>query len=356
MSAPLALNVAGKAFSGWKSIRVTRTLEALCGSFSLTVADGPDWPISEDDACSVLVEGVPVITGYIDSLEPSYDSASHTVTVNGRDRAADVVDCSAQLGAWQFSSVDVLTLARKICAPYGVTVAMQPGLVSSAASLSKKYSIDPGDTAGAALENLCKVAGLLAISDGLGGVLLTRTGTERVGTVLVQGQNILRAGAKFDRTGRFRDYLVMGSHKGGDSLNGASASGVKGTATDMNARAGRTLVVRPDANMTPALAKSRAEWEASVRAARAESASVTVQGWIESDLFGAWPLNKLVAVRSPKLRVNGDMLIAGVTLSYDEGSGTLTQLDLRNPKAFTPDPTIAKAGGNNYWREIVGGV
>lgn len=358
---PITLNVAGRKYGGWKTVSITHSIEALAGSFTLSLTErwaGQDkpWPIGENDECAVCIDGVPVITGFVDDVEPGFDASSRSITVKGRDRAADLVDCSAQLGAWSFANVNVLELAQKIAAPYGCGVTLQAGLVASAITIPKKYSIDPGDTAGSALESLCKVAGLLAISDGLGGIVLTRAGTERVGTVLTEGVNLKSARGRFSSTGRFRTYEVMGSHKGRDDLSGASAAGVKGTATDMNARAGRVLIVRPDTGVTRETATQRAQWEASVRAARGESLSVVVQGWNESDLFGVWPLNKLVRVRSPTCRVDGDALIAGVTRTHDSG-GTTTTLDLRNPDAFSLDPTIGAAGaGNNYWREIVRGV
>jgi prophage tail gpP-like protein len=85
--------------------------------------------------------------------------------------------------------------------------------------------------------------------------------------------------------------------------------------------------------------------------------TVAVQGWAESVFEPVWPLNKLVRVKSPSCRVDGDALIAGVTFKHSDTEGTTTTLDLRNPASFTPDPTIAKPGaGNNYWREIVKGV
>lgn len=368
MSPPIQLNVAGKNYGGWQSVRITRSIEALAGSFSLSLTEkwagqSKPWPIADDAECSVLVDGVPVITGFIDRTRPSFSVNSRSISVEGRDRAGDVVDCSAQLGTWSFANVNVLELARKICAPYGVNVSLQPGLVVPAVTVpKKKHTIDPGDTAADALHSLLALAGLLAISDGVGGIVLTRAGSEQLLTALVEGENVKEAQGSFDVSGRFRTYEVMGSHKGRDDLNGASACGVRGSATDMNARAGRTLIVRPDHGITPATAKERAQWEASTRAARGESVSAKVQGWTPASdaLFHkTWPINTLVPVKLPSCRVNGLALIAGVTLSHDDKEGTITTFDLRNPASFDSDPTIARAagaGGNNYWREIVRGV
>jgi prophage tail gpP-like protein len=82
--------------------------------------------------------------------------------------------------------------------------------------------------------------------------------------------------------------------------------------------------------------KKRAQWEATVRAARAVSVQVTVQGWRQGN-GELWPVNALVNVDLPWLRLSGDMLISELTHTLDE-SGTRTQLTLRRPDAFIPQP------------------
>jgi len=366
MSPPIVLSVAGKNYGGWQTVRITRSIEALAGSFSIALTEqwagqSKPWPIADDAECSVMIDGLTVITGFVDRTRPGFTLNSRSISVEGRDRSGDVVDCSAQLDKWSFSNVNVLETARKICAPYGVNVSLQPGLVVPAVTVPKKHAIDPGDSAADALQKLLAPAGLLAVADGNGGLVLSRAGSQQLLTTLVEGENVKEAQGSFDVSSRFRTYEVMGSHKGRDDLSGATAAGVRGTATDMNARTGRTLIVRPDTNMTAALAKDRAEWEASTRAARGESVAVKVQGWapVSDALFHpVWPMNWLVRAKLPSCRVNGLGLIAGVSLSHDDKEGTVTTLDLRNPDAFAPDPTIARAGagGNHYWREIVRGV
>lgn len=359
--AEIGLRVNGREYRGWETARVSRSIEALSGTFELGVSErwadqGKPWPINEGDQCSVVVAGKTLITGWVDTRSPSFSADDHTISVSGRDATGDLVDCSALLSSWEFSDTHVLALAEKLCSPFGVRVSLQAGISLPSIALPKKYSIDPGDTVASALENLCRVAGLLAISDGAGGVRLVRAGRERATTALVEGENILAGSAKFSHADRFGTYRVMGSHKGRNDLSGPQAAGVRGNASDLNVRAARVHVVRPEGNVTPAQAKARAEWEASVRAARGDSASVTVAGWTQGD-GSLWTPNTIARIKSPRLTLDGDALIAGVTFNAST-SGTTTQLDLRAPQAFDPDPTLLKhgGGGNNYWREIVRGV
>lgn len=348
------LRVGGREYGGWKTARVTVGIEALSGSFSLGVSErwaGQEqaWPISEGDACTVVLNGESVLTGYLDAREASFEG----VAVEGRDRAADLVDSSAVLDHWEFKGFSVDQIARKICEPFGISVTVQPGLVFTA---QQKFSVDPGDTAANALENVCRLAGVLAVSDGRGGVLLTRAGSERCVVDLVQGQNLLPgARARFEMTGRFRTYRVLGQHRGSDSLSGPSAAAVKGEASDLGVtRPERVLLIRPEGNVTAAQAKQRAEWEAIVRAARGDTLTVPVQGWTQGDKARTrWQPNKLVRVRAPRLGVSdADMLITQVVYSVDRNGGTTAELSLKRPGAFIPQPTLAAPSGDSRWPEI----
>lgn len=355
MSDEIKLKVGGRAYSGWKTARVTRGIESLSGSFEFTVserwaAQDEPWPIQDGDACEVVVNGETLLTGYVDKREPSFEG----VRVSGRDKASDLVDCSAILDHWSFKGVNVRELVQQLADPYGIEVSLQPGLVIPPATLPKKFDINPGDTSHNALENVCRVAGVLAVSDGLGGIVLTRAGRERCAVDLVQGVNILKgARASFDMTGRFRTYLVLGQHKGNDDFNGEQSAAVKGDAVDPNVRSTRTLVIRPEGNVTTAQAKQRAEWEAVTRAARSATVSVPVQGWTQGDKARTlWPINKLVRVDAPRLGVNGDMLITAATYSLDLSGGTVTTLELKRPDAFLSLPATGGVSGDGLWKEI----
>ena len=358
-SAPaIALRVGGREYGGWKTARVMRGIESVSGSFDLGVSElwagqGEPWPILPEAACVVAIDGAPVVTGFVDRSDPSYSAKECGLSVSGRDGTGALVDCSAVLEAWEFKNVSVLAFARKVCEPYGIEVSLQPGLVLPASP--RRISVSPGDLAFTVIERECRKAGVLPVSDGAGGLLLTRAGTARATTKLIEGQNILSASASFDATGRFHDYLVMGQHRGANDFSGEAATcEIKGLAIDENvSRAGRQLVIRPEGGVTLAAAKTRAQWEATTRAARSCSASITVQGWTQAD-GTLWPINTLVAVDSPRIRTKGDLLITEAVYSVGK-EGTTTQLTLKPPLAFLPEAVIA-AGASGLWAEIKNGV
>ncbi len=353
----IALRVNGLQLAGWTRATVTRGIEAVAGSFELSVSDkwanvNAAWPVVEEDECSVLVGGVPVLTGYVDRRSPAFGPTEHSLTVSGRDKTGDLVDCSAILSKWEFTNIPVLTLARRVAEPFGIPVSLQPGLAPPRPA--ERLTVDPGDSAFDVIERACRLVGLLPVSDGVGGLVLTRAGTSRATTELVEGVNILSASATFDVSGRFRRYVVLGQHRGADDFFGESAGRIRASATDLSVeREARVLVVRPEGNVTTEIAKRRAEWEATVRASRGDTVAVTVQGWTQAD-GNLWPVNAIVRVRAPHVGVDADMLIAQAVYSASADGGTTTQLALKRPDAFKPEPVKAKASG--LWKEIARGV
>ncbi len=357
----LTLLVDGKRYAGWKSVRVTRSIESIAGSFALDVSDrwgdGDPWPIAEEDGCVVDIDGIVVIDGYVDKRSLSASKDARTLSYSGRDRAAALVDCSAIVEAgtvskskWTFYNVDVFELATKIAEPFGIRVSLQAGLGSVLAK-DKKVVVHPGDTCFEVIARVAGAAGVLVVSDAKGGIVITRGGTERA-TPLVEGQNILTASVEYDASDRFRRYLISSQVPGTDEASG-EATRVQAEAIDQGVRrTDRVILIRPEKGYSTPDSRRRADWEARIRAARAEKVSVTVLGWKQPN-GKLWPINTLTQVHAPNLiGVDGDLLISQVEHSIGD-AGEVTQISLVRPDAFTPEPTATvKQSSGGRWKEL----
>lgn len=345
MSEPVTLQVGSREYRGWTAISIHRTLEAAAGSFSISLTEKwghrtEPWPIMPGDECEVRLGDDRAVLGYVDAAAPSFDANRHELKVDGRDRTGDLVDCSAVQDPGEWKDVPLDTLTAELAEPFGVpvTAAVEVG------EPFRAFKLQPGETAWEAIERACRQRGLLATSDAAGGLVLTRRSTSRAGTKLVQGGNIKSAEASLSHEDRFSQYIVKGTQPGTDHISGASAAAVSGSATDAGIARYRPLVVMAETAVNQGAAQQRAEWEATVRAGRSATASITVQGWRQSG--GAlWAPNLLVTVRSPMLRVDGDMLITGVRYELDQRSGATATLDLARPDAFEPKPEVESDEG-----------
>ncbi len=338
--AKVELLVGGRRFEGWQEVTVTRHLEALCGGFSLALSD--PWaegsqvlPIPPGAACELRLGGETVISGYVDEAEARFDKQTHALGVAGRDKAADLVDCSAvhEPGEWRDQSL--AQIAAALAKPFGVGVRVETDTGATFA----KFAVEPGETAWEALERAGRQRGVLCISDARGGIVITSPGKDRAASDLIQGGrggNVLRARGRFSLRDRHSLYVCQGQRPGTDEDWGLPVSTVRAECSDGSVARYRPLLITAETGADQASARARVEWEATVRAARGSSVQVTVQGWLQAD-GTLWRPNLLVRARLPYLRLDADLLVAGISHTLSD-QGTLTELDLRRPDAYALKP------------------
>lgn len=365
MAVDVALIVNGRRYQGWKSVRVTRSIESLAGSFALDVSDrwsdADPWPIGPWDACRVEIgepgrPGQVVIDGYVTGVDQSFSDTARPLSYTGKDRAATLVKCSLLVAGaggnkWTYTNIDVAQFAAEIARPHGIKVSVQPGLELKR---DPRLVAHPGETGFEAIRRAAASAGVIAVSDGAGGILITRTGTVAAAS-LIEGFNIKAANRSTDTDDRFARYLISSQPPGTDEAFGESLR-VQAQATDDDVPlTSHTLLIRPDKGYTTADARRRADWEARIRAANSTRVTVTVQGWLQPN-GTLWPLNALTRVTSPSIAVDGQMLISQVEYSISEG-GQVTKMSLVRPDAFEPEPQAVVSGQSGAgWDELRKGV
>lgn len=355
----ITLTVNGKKYAGWETAKVTKSLESIAGTFELTVSDRwangiqpMAWPFADGDECKITIGSDTVITGYIDDRNPEIDAESHTFAVSGRDKAGQLVDCDVWLPQWEFKNFDVYQFVKKLCATFSINVALDPPLIGKLPR-ADKLAISPGETYFAAIDQACRMVGVFPVSDGDGEITLSRGGFDRATTALIVGQNCKRVRGKFSAQNRFYRYVLLGQRQGSDQYFGPEAAHVKADCFDKDIKnQARVKIIRAEGNVTVAYAKARVQWEMAVRAARSDAVTVEVAGWRQQS-GDLWPVNALVPVDFPEMRVKGDMLISQTEFSVSDKSGKITTLSLVRPDAFKPEPVMQSDG---QWKELAPGV
>jgi len=340
----VSLNIGGIAWKGWEEVALTRAVDAVSGSFEVSLADrwGDDaqaLPIAASMPVSIqtVASGSPsaqpdeLIRGYIDTVKPSFGATDHKISISGRDASADLVDCAAVHKPGEWKGLSCSRLAEILAAPFGVGVRC----LGNEGAAIPVHKIEPGETAWECLERALRQRELLAMPDAKGGILLVSIGAGRATTALIQGQNILSASADYDAKGRFSEYRVLAQNKGSDTESGQSVAAVRGISRDETVGRYRPKVITGEAPKNPATAQRRADWENSVCAGRSSSVEVTVQGWRQAD-GSLWPLNAMCRVTIPYLFIDQDLMIGKVTHKLGSG-GTTTSLTLRSPLAYAQE-------------------
>lgn len=329
------LSINGVNHYGWEEIEIRRGIEQIAGSFKLKLSnrwkkDAAARNINAGDACSVQVDGQVVITGHVDDVSTELEAKNHSIEVTGRDATGDLVDCSAD--AADFKDQDLTQIALTLCQPFGIPVAA----ATDVGAKFSKFTAELGETVFEVLEKAARYRGVLLMSDGLGGLIITRAGTTRIGTSLVEGKNIFAATGHVSWRDRFSSYKAISQLPDAESLNGTDASTApSGTATDDKIDRHRPLIIQPAEAADAATLKIIAEHERNVRYGRSRKPTITVQGWQHAG--GVWHPNYLVPLTAPTLNAKATLLISTVTLTKS-ASGEHTKLELVRPEAFDRVP------------------
>lgn len=337
LSEKVELALGGAVYAGWTSVRISRAIDAMAGQFTLTAAiksDGTeaDYAFEAGAACALRVGGETLLQGWVDQISPGYDATNHEITLSGRDRAGDLADCSAVHvpGSWQNTRIE--TIATALAAPYGIAV----HAVADTGKPLKRFAIQQGESVHDAIERMLRYRGLILVAQADGSVAIMAAASGAASFAIASAR-IEAANAVHDVSGRYSDYIVKGQASGDDDANGRAVSAVSATARDAAVKRKRTLVVIGEEQSDRASLEARAKWEASVRAGRAQEATITLAGW-RDDAGKLFAPNTLGTLDDARLFMKGTMLVTGVELIHEPGRGTVAELRLSPPEAWSQLP------------------
>jgi len=319
--------VNNKVFEGFKNVNLSRNLMSLTGTFEISVLDkwsieAQDFEILPGDRIHCHLGKIALFEGYVDTFTANLISGSRNLTITGRDRTSDLVDCSHD-GASEFNNLDFEGLAKEMLKPFGLKVIKDSAL--SVGEKFSKFTIKQGETVFEALNRAAKERQLILLSSTHGNLLIEKRGVKRAASELKEGVNILSIGATFDNTERFSVYKVKGQQ-----------AGILGSPTDTNASLGeatdegitrfRPNIVLAENAVNNDGAQKRAEFEAGLRVAKGLKVTISVKGWRQED-GSLWAINQLVQVESPSVGIKSQMLVQSVKYTKTT-AGRKTDIEL----------------------------
>jgi prophage tail gpP-like protein len=341
----LTIQTGGKTLEGWLTSSVVRDIDAGPPSH-FTISLTERFPNSDNTA--VIVPGSPcqvylgsniIMTGYIDTYDPTYDARTHRVVIEGRSNTEDVVDSSYVGPPWGFGAgASLKTTVAAILSQQTPNVGLS--FLAPDQTIPYPIQIQPGESVYAVIEALCRMCALLIYDDANGNLVINTVGNTRAGSSLVEGQNVEAAAVRIDWTQRFHNLYIMADGQ----VPGAAITNpiMGGPAVDSQIRTSRQKIVLMDQYPTQALVTSRVNWEMNRRIGRSLMTQVTVSGWRDG-AGNLWAVNMVVGVQLPTLKVNADLIIAACQYDRDE-NGTRTVLTCMPAAALQPAPYIPQAG------------
>jgi prophage tail gpP-like protein len=343
MANEIYLEVDGKKFDGWKTVNFTKSIDKLCGSFSFTSSSTSQssFPVKVGQSCKIVVEDTPMLNGWIEKISVNYDVDDHTITVSGRDRTNDVVDCQPDFSKLQFTPnislkriTDIKVIDRFNLKPF------------------KKITTDGvGTKAFDFLQRYAKISQVLLTTNGEGNIVFERALGRTLNTILStrrgEQATILSSSVDYDNTKRFYHYNLNSQGQLANDFQPATAqkaASIKADAFDNEIRKSRLLYFQPTASTTDQQAIDTAAWEANFRRADSMVYSCEVQGFRPiNDQTNVWLPNYLINIVDDFVGINtlvgagikSPLLITEVSYSKSLDEGSKVALKLQIEDAFT---------------------
>lgn len=346
------LFIGGGIFSGWVSVSVRRSLEHLAGSFELELMmPGQSLPdsITPGLPLKLQINGVTVITGYLDTVKHKITATSYKISITGRDKTGDLVDCSAVFKGSQWHNRTLEQIAGDLCKPFGIRVIWQVSDATAAKPFAT-FTLQLSETVSDALTRAARHRGVLVTSNADGDLVFTQAGNQQTDT-LELGKNLLDADFTDDWRNRYSEYLVKGHGGGGGHKGEAKAAALlaapKGQTADKAVTRYRPKVILADHKITADGARQRATREERRAIARSERFVATAKDWFREN-SALWDVNMLTRVVAPRVNVDmRDLLICQVEFTLNAKEGEVTRLTLAPRDGFIvpAEPDSGGAGG-----------
>jgi prophage tail gpP-like protein len=389
MTLGIQVKIDGQAFDGYTSINVQRGFRDVAGHFEMNIAltsdNGQptelDYPIKIGDTCSIAVEGVDFLEGFVETSNVRIAGQELSISFGGRDRTADLIDSTISVRevAGFLGNITLEKMCENVISGLGITnisvvdraftstfaeqAAAQSAnpfqLTNTPAAFGKNEFIMPtnGETSIEFLQKAADLRGLFLNTDGMGNLVITRGGlpTDTIVTKLLleingSNNNILTSNSSIDYSKRYHHYVAYTqlaasqqalSDKQPDSSDMFSVRSTLGTATDDDVRDTRIYNFTVDMPLDIQDLARRAVWENALRRSGSIKYSCTLQGFTYNGT-NIWEPNQLINLSDDYARIRANMLIDRVKFTQDMNGALITELELVDANSYVIQADLLK--------------
>lgn len=345
----ISLLVDNKILTGWKSVSVTRSLDALADTYQFNMLDvwSPEnTPLIPDKEIKIYVDRdifvsqlqTLVLTGYIDSQAIKVGTNTNNISLKGRSKTGDLVDCSAEmLPSNSWNRVQFSTIVRDLLFDYDIDLDFISGNAVGK-DVALDLSINSGESIFEIISRVSKKLGILPVTNPNGNLEFITTGDRRSQDKLIFGNGLKNVSGEFDYTDRFSSYTIKGQKSGGGGGWKKSTNEISSNAQDeVFGSRYRRKIISLDSKATIKDAQNQVRWEAQIRAGKSGSVDIVLPSWFQNN-NEIWEVGTLVYTEIPPLDIAEELLIKDVTLEQTSG-GSSAGLKLVNKDTYTKDPS-----------------
>ena len=340
------VDIGGVTYNTFKDISVYRSMTNASGSFVVTVSaeNNEPFPIQVQSSVQIYINGIQIINGYVDSINVSYASDFHTLTIQGRDITSDVIDSTVVKDYAFQAPITLDQICRRVLDDLGLTK------INVINNLDETISFSKGELAAASvdenafnfIEKYCRKKQVLLTTNGVGDLVLTRSSTDLLETALINkvsnlNNNILSASFNVDYSDRFNKYTVKSQSNFSsiqNDLNEADPENKTGESADRSVRETRQLTILQPESLTNNECKQSAQWVQNIRRTKSKEYSCQVASNQYDELGNPWFPNVLVKIQDDFCDIDAKMLLRDVEL-IQQANQSYTNLTFVPKDAFT---------------------
>ena len=340
----VTVEVDGKAHNSWKSYDIDSDflIPADAFKFDLGVPSNstvlPDFSGAE---VKVRINGELVMTGIVDTIQHTISKTNRTYSLNGRDRASILVDCSAPIT--NVKGLTVLDAVKKIVEPLGIK---KVELRAENNPTLDKVDIDVGETAWNAAMRCVNSAGLHLWFEPNGVLIVGGAdySTPPVATLCCmkdgKRNNFEQADLTFDVSNRFSEVTFLAQSHGKQGQDNKNDLKWVYNDPEMTTYKPKTVVVS-DVDNLEALQKWAKKYIAD---SILEGFTLTIIVPDHKMQDGTlWQPGQRVHVICEEYDIDAIFFLIGRRFMLSRQGGTQTELRFKQDGIWTPDAYSAKA-------------
>lgn len=354
----LSMKINGNDFQGFTSAQAARDMENAVSTFSFATTvskknfTGVTYPAKKGDLVEVSADGIPVMTGYVNDRKIDYDSDTHSVMIKGRSKTQDLADCTVGV-IKDFEQVFFPDICKKVSSDFDISVVDEVGNIKVFEDIAEA---ETGQRSFKFIESLARKRQVLLTDNGLGDLVIIRASSvlsqnslQNLVSELKFGGNNIKKGSLTDSDYQlYNEYIAQGqlSPINVSEIPASELADEVGTFTDSDIRSLRRYEFYTEETTDSFTLKDRAEWEASIRKARAFVYSSTVQGHSFNNEL--WVPNIQHQIDDDFADVHDQKLLKRVTYKYSIQGGSESILSFTNKDAFTLQAQLGKIKAEEF--------
>jgi len=349
----------GGPLQGWEEVHVHRCFDKVSGQAQVKMSElpGRPLPLKLGDATAVLIDGRPVITGFVNEVHGTLSERSHEIVVTVRDKTQDFVDSTVGPKLKLKSPITPQQIVQRTLGVMGLPIGVMSKAPAEPFQQGEQISAAIDERGFAFCDKWCQKRQLLMTGDGAGNIVLTRNIGLSLGGMLWSNfeddpkNNVKSSSYRVSDLGRHNTHAVNGQksstdqswweskEKGEPTAQANPLQKNWGLGLDLAVRAARKLHYRGAQGLAGSSPQKAAQWAASVAKGRGFHYAATVQGFYGGG--GLWWPGYLVPVFDAHWEIAATLFIKEVKFSKTWQGGETTEVTCTYPDAFT---THAGAG------------